>query len=264
MDLRNTFLQSGAFTLRNNIFYQRDLPNFGRFENAYIALRKKEHRLYSDDVVKLLPALPLKHGLIHEWRVRKRTAEKFIDYLPKGHQTMILELGCGNGWLSNLLATKGQANVAGLDVNEAELLQASRVFINSPNVVFVRADIMTASMPYNRFDFVVLAGSVQYFSNLPSLVKRLLTLLGPGGEIHLLDSPLYESDEINSAHSRTVRYYSDAGFPEMAAYYHHHSWQMLQPFHPELIYNPNTVLNKLKRKFMAASPFPWVRIKARQ
>jgi SAM-dependent methyltransferase len=264
MDLRNTFLQSGAFTLRNNIFYQRERSNFENFETIYIALRKNEHRFYSDEFVRQLPAVPLKHPLRHEWRVRKFTAEKFLNYLPKEHETTILELGCGNGWLANLLATKGQAKVTGVDVNEAELLQASRVFSNSPNVLFVLADIMTASMPYNRFNYIVLAGSLQYFSDLRSLITRLLTLLGPAGEIHLLDSPLYHPDEVDSAHSRTVKYFSDAGFPEMAAYYHHHSWETLQPFHPEVLYNPNSVVNKLRRKFTAASPFPWIRMKARK
>jgi hypothetical protein len=123
---------------------------------------------------------------------------------------------------------------------------------------------MTATMPYHHFDYVVLAGSIQYFSDLSSLVTRLLTLLAPHGEIHLLDSPLYPADEIGAAHSRSLKYFSDAGFPAMAAYYYHHSWQSLQPFDPDLIYNPNTVLNKLKQKFTVASPFPWVRIKARQ
>ena len=67
----------------------------------YLASRKKENRIYSDEQVVQLPFIEPTHIHYHEWQVRKRSALRLIHYLEKKNKPLsILEIGCGNGWLS--------------------------------------------------------------------------------------------------------------------------------------------------------------------
>lgn len=262
MTLRNIFLENPAFTLKNNIFYQQHFQGFPDFENTYLSLRHKENRLYSDEIVKSLPEIPSHHALRKEWMIRKSTLQRLIPYLNLNQkkQSKILELGCGNGWLANHLATLPNSEVVGVDVNETELKQGSRVFAETKNLSFAYADIFAAHFPYSLFDYIILSGSIQYFRDIGILFAKLLTLLADNGEIHIVDSPVYNEDDVASANIRSEKYFINAGFPLMKQQYHHHTWQMLDPFHPVIFYNPDFFLNRMKRKFSVASPFPWIKI----
>lgn len=260
MTLRNIFLQSPAFSFQNNIFYQQHFQRFNTFEKVYLSLREKENRVYPDEIVKGLPEVSSHHALRKEWMIRKFTLQRLIPYLSKKNQPKILELGCGNGWLSNHLATLPNSEVVGMDVNETELIQGSRVFTETKNLFFAYADILIASLPYSHFDYIILSGSIQYFRDIGILFAKLFALLADNGEIHIVDSPFYNEDDVSSAYKRSEEYFTSAGFPLMEQHYHHHTWQMLKPFHPKILYNPAIFFNKMKQKVSVASPFPWVLI----
>ncbi len=177
MTLRNIFLESPDFSFQNNIFYQRHFQRLNTFEKIYLSLREKENRVYPDEIVKELPEVPSHHVLRKEWMIRKFTLQRLIPYLSKKNKPIILELGCGNGWLSNHLATLPGSEVVGVDVNETELLQGSSVFTGTKNLFFAYADIFITSLPYSPFDYIILSGSIQYFSNIGILFAKLFSLL---------------------------------------------------------------------------------------
>src|SRR6185369_492378 len=103
-----------------------------------------EQRVYSDDVVRNLPDFSEQSTLKKEWDIRKITVRKLIKYLEKKNEKLsILELGCGNGWLSHQLAASLNAEVFGVDVNETELLQGARIFKDDQNLSFLCADIFS-------------------------------------------------------------------------------------------------------------------------
>lgn len=263
MTLRNSFLQSPAFTFHNNIFYQKDLSRSNAFEKAYLSLREKENRIYPDELVSVLPEIYAHHPLKKEWMMRKSTIQPLILYLNKKNRPKILELGCGNGWLANHLATIPNSEVIGMDINETELIQGVRVFKETENLLFVYADILKISLPH-AFDYIILSSSVQYFSDMETLFDKLLNLLASDGEIHVIDSPVYRKSDVAAANKRSEEYFARLGFPQMKQHYYHHVWQMFESFHPEVLYNPDTLLNKMKRKFFIGSPFPWIKIAARE
>src|SRR5256885_16517519 len=98
------------------------------FEESYIALRRKENRIYSDKEVAQLPDIDIQHQHFKEWMIRKASAKKLINFFKKKKQPLkILEIGCGNGWLSNQLSGIENSDVTGLDINMEELQQAGRV-----------------------------------------------------------------------------------------------------------------------------------------
>ena len=97
------------------------------FEDLYIAVRQQEKRIYTDEQLQLLPDID--HLYYDELKIRKRSSERLIAYLEKKHKYLrILEVGCGNGWLSAKLSNIPNTKVTGLDINQLEIEQANRVF----------------------------------------------------------------------------------------------------------------------------------------
>lgn len=229
------------------------------FETLYIRLREQEGRIYSDEELVHLPEIPAAHSHYEEWRIRKDSSQKLITHLKKKNKPLeILEIGCGNGWLSRKLSTIPGSKVIGADINFTEIQQAARVFQNVPNLHFMYAHIEPGVFKEKKFDSIVFAASIQYFSSLGDTIKKTLRLLRPGGEIHILDTHFYTPADISEAKHRSVLYYESAGFPEMAAYYFHHSFDELQDFNYSILYDPKRLFNKF---IPNKNPFYWICIK---
>jgi len=231
----------------------------------YLEVRGREGRLLDDALVATLPQLPQAHPLAAEWRVRADSLHRLVAALRGLHRPLrVLELGCGNGWLSHRIATAlPDARVTGTDVNDLELEQARRVFGRRSRLDFVHHDMRAGYLPMPRPDVLVLASSIQYVEDAPALIPAWLRALAPGGELHILDSPLYRLAELATARERTLRHYTEIGVPEMAAAYHHHTWESLQGFPAQVLHRPDAALPRLRRRLLgtASSPFPWIRIR---
>jgi SAM-dependent methyltransferase len=229
------------------------------FSELYLRVREKEGRLYSDDFVTSLPNLPGENILAKEWEVRADSSVRLTRYLANLSRPLnILDLGCGNGWLSGKLSQISDARVWGMDVMSQELTQAARLFRNA-SLCFLAANIYCAPIKPMSFDVIILASVIQYFPNLPVLISTLQTLLKVRGEIHVLDSPLYLPGQLPSARERSNTYYTKLGFPEMAGYYFHHPISALEQFSPRWLYQPKNLLIRLAHMFgRTVSPFPWI------
>ena len=252
---------------RDGVYYLSDPAPHAAKESRYWRVRAREFRLYSDEIVRALPDVPADHPLRQEWEARADSLGRLADHVARFWQDIsVLDLGCGNGWMAQQLAAISvRIRVYGMDLNRRELTQAARVFVDKPRVKFLYGDVFTAGLPARAFDVVVLASVIQYFPDLPALVRRLLELAAPGGEIHILDSPLYSSREVPAARERTRAYYASRGLASMAEDYHHHPWAALAEFRPEVLYDPRAPRNRLARWWWAEQPrslFPWLRITA--
>ena len=229
------------------------------FDELYLAVREKENRLYSDRQVKQLPFIEPLHPHFAEWVERKNSAEKLIAYLAKpGKVIRILEIGCGNGWLANRLAKIPGSEVTAIDVNSLEVEQARRVFGSSANLRFLNADLADGLLNNEQFDVIIFAAAIQYFENPDAILRLALDHLKTGGSIHLIDSFFYHQKEVENARRRTEKYYADAGFPEMSQYYFHHPLDRIKRFNYKILYDPNSVTNRLIGR---KHPFPWILIR---
>jgi ubiquinone/menaquinone biosynthesis C-methylase UbiE len=228
------------------------------FSNDYISVRKKEGRILTDAQVFKLPEIEASDKNHHEWQLRKKSCLRILHYLKKRKENYTtLDIGCGNGWFAHQMALQEFAHVDGLDINVEELEQAARVF-NKKNLKFIYADIFEASLSFKKkYDIITLNASVQYFENIELLLSTLKNFLGSKGEIHILDSPFYKSNEIEAAKKRTAHYYKSVGAPEMSKYYFHHSNSILE--RAVLLYSPKKGIFK-KLSFSKEVPFYWIKI----
>lgn len=231
------------------------------FENLYSRLRSREGRMYSDEEAALLPLIHKSHPLHKEWKIRKHSCRALTGYVKQRSSILsILEVGCGNGWLSARLAAAADVEVTGIDINSIELEQAARVFKKVPGLNFFNGNLQCSQLMDKKFDLVVFAASIQYFQSVQQVISDALERLTLMGEIHILDSPFYTAQEMGAARERTKEYYSRMGCVEMANHYFHHSLAELEDFQYKILYHPHSWKNKLS---IRKNPFYWISIKNR-
>lgn len=246
------------YILKDNVYVNKDSAIENEFEEKYIALRKNENRVYSDEELRFLPDVAKHHQLYKEWILRKQSAQRLFNYLTKKNKALkILEVGCGNGWFSNYLSRLKNSFVVGLDINFTELRQAANVFTKN-NLIFMYDVLSEKLLLEFNFDIIVFAASAQYFSSIQKVIKMALPLLNKEGEIHILDTNFYRTDKVASAKKRTQEYYTAIGFADFSVYYHHHSLNELNGFCVDKLYNTSSVKNIFSKY---RNPFPWFRVK---
>jgi ubiquinone/menaquinone biosynthesis C-methylase UbiE len=248
--------------IKTNLYHYPESEKLRDFEELYLKIRRKENRLYSDDIVKYLPAIYQGHPLFYEWQIRKVSLFRLISYFKETTRPIkIMELGCGNGWLANHLSRILVSEVYGVDINKTELEQAARIFNERLNLKFIYGNIFENIFEDETFDHIVMSGSIQYFPDLHGLINLLLKLLKDKGELHILDSPIYKNFEVINAKKNSEKYYSYLGYPEMSRFYHHHTIDELTRYKYEVIYDPGFNAKLLRRIFPKNdSPFPWIKI----
>jgi ubiquinone/menaquinone biosynthesis C-methylase UbiE len=226
------------------------------FEELYMEVRRLEKRALTDGQVMFLPDVDASDTHYEEWQARKRSSRRLIAYLEKKNRSLrILEIGCGNGWLSSKLAAIANTNVTGLDINDVEITQAKRVF-KKDNLEFIRNDFNQEMFSEGEFDIILFAASISYFPSLKDILQKALSRLAKQGEIHIMDTHFYKPAEVGNAIRRCENYYKQLDCPEMAGYYFHWTINDLHQFNYKILANPRSVINRISKK----EPFYWISI----
>ena len=244
----------------NNIY----VPGLDRpdklLEEQYSGSRNRENKAYTDEEVALLPDIPEEHPHHREWLIRQRSCHRLTRYLTfSKKEVSILEIGCGNGWLSSQLAMVPGSRVVGLDLNLNGLQQAARVFGYQPNLKFMYGDFRSGILQGLSFDIIVFAASIQYFPSLKEILGAALQQLNKNGEIHILDTPFYRPEELEAARQVTTAYYISLGLPEMSRHIFHPCIRDLEGFKYRYGYRPFSFWNRL---FDKRKGCPWICVRS--
>jgi demethylmenaquinone methyltransferase/2-methoxy-6-polyprenyl-1,4-benzoquinol methylase len=110
-----------------------------------------------------------------------------IAYLPKALSPRCLDLACGTGDLSFLLAARyPQGHVTGLDLTEDMLVLARRTN-HYPNVIFVKGDMEHLDIISETMDIVTGGYALRNAPDLKQAIAEIYRVLKPGGTAAFLD-----------------------------------------------------------------------------
>lgn len=157
----------------------------------------------------------------HVWRIRQRSfrtlcreLERFSAVAARQRDwrrrkarrpcLTVLDIGAGNGWLSNQLAALGCQTVA-VDLldDERDGLEACRHYGHA--IVCVQADFDALPFASRQFDAVIFNGSVHYAPDVTRTLGRAERLLKPDGLLAVVDSPMFVREGDGSAMNARVR-----------------------------------------------------------
>jgi ubiquinone/menaquinone biosynthesis C-methylase UbiE len=107
--------------------------------------------------------------------VNQREIELMLDLVPPFHRA--LDLGCGTGRLTRVLAQRGAT--MGIDASNAMLAQARELSTDK----LVQGDAFTLPFADVSFDVVVASRVVFHFERAENLLREMARVVAPGGAI---------------------------------------------------------------------------------
>ncbi len=114
--------------------------------------------------------------------------------LDTGRPMSVLDAGCGNGWLSEILASRGH-RVSALDIGGDSLKRAkARLESRDTSVSFCSGDIYSLPFPDSFFDAAVASEIIEHLDRPDDAIKELARVVRPGGHV-LITTPYRETIE---------------------------------------------------------------------
>lgn len=107
-------------------------------------------------------------------------------HLPRQSAKFGLDLFCGNGYGTAVLATAAQCAICGIDASEEAIAIANQHY-SSEHTLFV-TKAFPFSLPPNTFDFVVSLESLEHIRESSQFLKEIYASMKPGG-ILVLSTP---------------------------------------------------------------------------
>lgn len=105
----------------------------------------------------------------------------------------ILEIGCGTGEFSRLLAERAEKVIA-VDLSPQMIRRARTRSELYPNIDFTEADAMTYQVPDNQFDCIATLATLHHLP-MEAALRKIRKTLKPGGVFVCLD--LYQRSDLS-------------------------------------------------------------------
>ena len=119
-----------------------------------------------------------------EWNHNNHYHNFLLRHVP-AHCHAALEVGCGTGLFSRLLAQHAETVLA-LDISPVMLRLARETSSHLAQVAFVQADALTYPFPVSSFDCIASIATLHHMP-LAQILPKLSDALAPGGVLLVLD-----------------------------------------------------------------------------
>jgi len=196
---------------------------FEHFIRDYETVRRAEGRGPGDPAYyRALPYQDLSRRMAADWKIRAVSFDLFqqrvlIPMESPDPDLAVLDLGAGNGWLSNRLALRGhRAAAVDLLTNDFDGLGCHRYYETS--FTPVQAEFERLPFRDGTADLVVFNASLHYAVDFGVTLAEALRVLAPDGRLVILDSPIYHDPESGAqmVKEREIRFTEHYGFASNA------------------------------------------------
>ena len=135
-------------------------------------------------------------------------SKEMIDRLEMPKKGKALDLTCGTGYVTGLLATRMTGDIIGVDISQGMINVAEEKY--SEKCSFICSDILKylQGEPSNSADIVTCAWGLGYLQPY-KIIKEISRILKPGGRVAIIDNSLFTVFEVVISGLFTV-----ADFPE--------------------------------------------------
>jgi 1-acyl-sn-glycerol-3-phosphate acyltransferase len=210
---QDKLLKDGQLTVK---ILPRIKPGDTKFGNGYAEQAKIVGRYFRDEFNKLREEIEqpayfreklmynyLYKGPVLEWYMKIKTRlEKnyatFHELVPR--QAKVLDVGCGYGFLSYMLAfTSDKRRVTGIDYDEEKIETANHCFSKTEAVNFVHTDILDFNFEY--YDSIIVADMLHYLQQDKQklIIEKCIGHLNPGGKLIIREG----DKDIEGKHKKT-------------------------------------------------------------
>jgi SAM-dependent methyltransferase len=171
--------------------------HYARFIADYESIRRSEGRgSTSANYYRALPFKDLSGQHSADWTIRARSFNVLVKNVltrlqnPLERSLKIVDVGAGNGWLSNRLSDQGDRVFAvDLLVNEQDGLGVWKYYEHS--FTPIQAEFNHLPIMDRFADAVIFNASFHYSENYSETVKEALRVISAKGLIVIMDSPVY-------------------------------------------------------------------------
>lgn len=140
-------------------------------------------------------------------KIQKKMAERLLSFLDRKDFDDILEIGCGTGFLTQLVNDK--FNFKTYTAND--IVKSCEKYVKeiNPEINFIPADIEKAvENSDKKYDLIISNAAFQWVENLKSFIKLLVSKLNDGGILLFSTFGPENFREVNFVLGKTLPYYS--------------------------------------------------------
>ena len=194
--------------------------HYASFISDYEMVRQSEGRgSPSETYYRSLPFRDISGHFSSDWRIRARSYKVLVKKVltslqnPLERTLKVLDLGAGNGWLSNRLAAQGDRVFAvDLLVNDLDGLGTWKHYENT--FTPIQAEYNHLPIMDHFADVVIFNASFHYSEDYAQTLGEALRVLSPKGRVVILDSPVYRKSDSGKkmVEEREAQFKANYGF----------------------------------------------------
>lgn len=175
-------------------------------------------------------------------KIQKKMAERLLSFLERKDFDDILEIGCGTGFLTQLVNDSFNFNT----YTANDIVESCEKYVKeiNPKINFIPADIEKAvENSDKKYDLIISNAAFQWVENLESFIKLLISKLNEGGILLFSTFGPENFREVNFVLGKTLPYYSANELQEIVKDYKN---IVEQEMHVMAFKTPKDILKHIK------------------
>ena len=175
-------------------------------------------------------------------KIQKKMAERLLSFLDRKDFNDILEIGCGTGFLTQLVNEKFSFKT----YTANDIVESCEKYVKeiNPKINFIPADIEKAvENSDKKYDLIISNAVFQWVENLESFIKLLVSKLNDGGVLLFSTFGPENFREVNFVLGKTLPYYSANELQEIVKDYKN---IVEQEMHVMAFKTPKDILKHIK------------------